>query len=163
MWNVIGALALVTVASPARAQLRWDAQIAGGALKRFTSGPVSTSVSPAAGASVHLAVLPLVRGGLYGSLDSTFLAGGLRAKVLAPPLGPFQTTGVRPFFAAGVGYAAPYTGPQAPAGPGGMVEVPLTLGATWPVRKPWGLTLELTGRLGAVFGLGALVGVSFEP
>ncbi|MGH7297536.1 MAG: hypothetical protein ACRELB_21545, partial [Polyangiaceae bacterium] len=73
---VLAALAtLVTLAAPrsAAAQVRWDAWLQAGAAQRLTSGAPAGAPSPGLGPRLelqaHLALLPMIRVGMYAAED----------------------------------------------------------------------------------------------
>lgn len=170
------ALAVVTAATPARAQLHWDATAEAGVMKRFLGKKAAgargdAGLGPAVELHGHVALLPLVRIGAYvghdispqpGDITSLQITSfGVRAKVASPmPLDPWRVWAF-----AGFGYAGAY-GPSfhttvAPApgahvaafatgAGGGFFEVPFGVGASYKLRRPWHLTAELGGR--ASFG-----------
>ncbi|AKU96524.1 hypothetical protein AKJ09_03188 [Labilithrix luteola] len=172
---VLAVIALTTFATrSAHAQIHWDASAQVGGMKRFlTSRPPGgddASIGPAGQLTAHLALLPLVRFGVYvghdispmggddrGTRDITF--GGLRAKVMSPwPRGR-----LRAWAFVGFGYAGTYarssqtivTLPDGSAtaglvqgAGGGFLEVPFGIGASYKIRKPWELCAELGLRVG---------------
>jgi len=150
----MGLVVLLCTASPAHAQLHWDGSVQVGAAKRFARGSVSPSpdFGPAGTLAVHLAIIPFVRGGVYGSYDFAklsngelrhFVAGGIRGKFLSPiPERPFRT-----WVFAGLGYTRSFDG----LGSGGFVEVPVGVGASYELRKPFQLSAELGARFGVGF------------
>ncbi|MFO0676923.1 MAG: hypothetical protein U0169_10330 [Polyangiaceae bacterium] len=105
-----------------------------------------------ASASLHLAVLPFVRGGAYVTYDASktangdfrhFVAGGLRAKLVSPfPERPFRT-----WLFLGTGYTRAFDSVAS----GGFVEIPVGVGISYEIRKPYQLSLELGGRFGFGF------------
>ncbi len=179
MAAAVCAVALVSNARSASAQLHWDIGGDVGLTKRFlTSRPLGGSdagFGPSLGAMAHVALLPMVRIGGYVSADLSpaegsslrqFLAVGARVKILSPwPQSPF-----RAWIFAGFGYAGVYShrfqrtlfirpDPELPARPtdvsvegagGGFAEVPVGVGASYKLNKPW----ELFAELGARFGFG---------
>jgi len=161
---------LVTVAADGRAQVRWDAEVQGGANERvLTSGVGSAGLGPIVGLKAHAALLPLVRVGVYGAYDVSPSSGerprriasaGLDARLALPLLkGDWHSWAF-----VGAGYAGVYapsyatslvdpaTRVAAPGlvggGGGGFVEVPLGVGAAYRFRRPWELSVELGGKLG---------------
>jgi hypothetical protein len=172
------AISILAGAQDAQAQVRGDATFGVGAVKRFASGredgAPALGVGPLVGVNGHVALLPLVRIGAYASAEigpdgedsaRRIYAGGLRVKVMPP----WPRDDVRTWVFAGLGYAgvyapsytlavaspgagAPVLGPTDVAGVGGhFFEVPIGVGAEWRFRKPWALSLELTGRIGLGF------------
>jgi hypothetical protein len=179
-----GAAILACVMAPAvaRAQsVHWDAGVAGGVMRRvLTSRPADDAgFGGMLEARAHVALVPMVRAGLYFETDVSpmsgfpsrhFYAGGLRAKV-TPPWIRTDTVATYAFF--GLGYVSSY-GPSFPiqvtnpngtavtglvdGASGQFFEVPIGIGATWTVRKPWQLFAELGMRLGFAHG-GTLYGL----
>jgi hypothetical protein len=149
---------LILVSSPARAQVNTDLGLSAGAMKRFTTNVPGGVSEPGFGPVVdlrgHLAVLPMLRVGLYVSYDlspvadepsRSFVAGGLHAKI-TPPLLPAPWK-MYLFTGFGGGYVA------SSAATGGLLEVPLGLGLARKVSPSWELFAELGGRFGvASFG-----------
>jgi hypothetical protein len=167
-------------AGRASAQLHWDASARAGVAKRFftSGGTEAPQFGPAFSVDAHVALVPLVRLGLYAAHDIATVendatryttAGGARVKVFVPTLGgPLRVWGF-----VGAGYARtltpdgrathigsltqPMPGQPLPVAvgvsprSGGFLEVPVGLGASWALRKPWVLTAELGGRFGALF------------
>jgi hypothetical protein len=149
--------AALAASRPAHAQIRWDVGAQAGATKRFTTGADSQAPGPGIGPSFglvgHLAIVPMVRAGLYLAQDTspappasprTFWAGGIHLRVAPPLLGGAWRT----WLAAGAGYAYTYSTEQHASG--GMVDVPLGLGLGRKMASTWILFAEL----GARFGLG---------
>jgi hypothetical protein len=172
------ALPLALAASPASAQVHWDASAQAGFMKRNLverpTGSVGKDATfgPAGQLTGHVALFPLVRLGAYLGHDiSPFQGeasarditwGGLRAKIMSPwPRGDAR---VWLFF--GFGYAGVYqrststtAGFPGPGGAvtvertvhgagGGFFEVPFGLGASYKLRKPWEICAELGARAG---------------
>ena len=115
---VVALVAMLLVATPAQAQLHWDASAQVGAMKRVLgnrpSGGDDTLWGPAGQLTGHIALLPLVRVGAYFGHDISpfdgkasardITWGGLRAKIMSPwPRGDGR---VWLFF--GFGYAGVY-------------------------------------------------------
>jgi hypothetical protein len=131
-------------------------------MKRFGNGEVigapSREFGPVFELDAHLALLPMVRAGIYVAHDieplsygpaRQFTEAGIRGK-LSPPLigGPWQT-----WIFAGVGYARVYapshTGPDAAfidGSGGGLVEFRAGLGLGVRLGRGWEPFLELGGR-----------------
>ena len=152
------ATVLLSGASNAHAQLHSDFGAQVGLEKRFLSsrGPGVEDAGPGLRADVrgHFAFFPFIR------------LGGYAAYAFAPQMGIGRHTGslgahirlISPVprtesfslhLGVGLGYARTFvTGPTSPAG--GYVEVPLGIGATYKVRKPLALSLEVQ----SVFGVG---------
>jgi hypothetical protein len=164
----------------ATAQLRGDAAVSVGAVKRFASaapdGASALGVGPIVGINGHVALLPLVRVGAYASAElgpdgeaaaRRIYAAGLRVKLMPP----WPRDDVRAWVFAGLGYAGVYAPSytlaavtsgggqgsparaevQAPGAGGRFFEIPIGVGAEWRFRKPWALSAELTGRIGLGF------------
>ncbi len=151
-------LAWVFFASPASAQVNTDLGLSVGAMKRFTSNVPPGLSEPGFGPAVdlrgHLAVLPMLRVGLYVSYDlspvadepsRSFVTGGLHVKITPPLLpAPWKTY---LFTGFGGGYVA--SGGVS----GGLLEVPLGLGLADRVSTSWEVFVELGGRMEvATFG-----------
>jgi hypothetical protein len=171
------ALVALLVAPAARAQVHWDVGAQAGVIKRFTTGGANGAPDPGFGPVVqlqgHLALVPMVRIGLYAAADvspasgvgaRTFYEGGLHLKVTPPLL----SAPWRAWAFAGFGYAYTYAASfHAPVALptsttnvlfggtyGGMLDVPLGLGLGYkPARAgvPWLVFAELGGRLGVGF------------
>lgn len=160
-------------AKPAHAQVHWDVGLQGGVEKRFLDRPdggPNAGFGPIAQVSAHFALLPLVRvGGYFGhhispteGVASTrqLTFGGLRFKGMVP----WVRGSARAWIFGGLGYsgayAPSYRGPKptiaipgaepyrAQGAGGGFFEVPLGIGASYKVYKPWELFAELGGRVG---------------
>jgi hypothetical protein len=178
-------LAIFLASAPARAQLHWDASAQAGVEKRFLahlpSGGHDPGFGPTAQLTGHVALLPLVRVGGWIAHDISPMhdpiaardvtSGGLRVKLMSP----FPRGDLRAWLFAGFGYAGvyarsyhatiaqkdPVTGAPLPVdalvqGAGGsFFEVPLGIGASYKLRKPWELAAELGLHLG--FGHGGSV------
>ena len=161
----LGALAVCTVAGEqvAHAQLHWDAALEAALDKRFLTNRQSTSdasFGPALRLSAHLALLPLIRAGLYTgyalspqsdvpqqapltareSVLRHMVSGGFETRIFPP----FGFTKVKPFVLLGFGYQRTF----APGGSGGCLETPLGLGASYRLRKPFEIGALLTSRIG---------------
>ena len=162
----------------ALAQLHWDASAQVGAMKRFLGDrPAGASddagIGPTAQLAGHVALLPLIHAGAYfghdissisgGGATRNITSGGLRAKGMFP----FVPRSVRAWVFAGFGYAGVYSRsyPATIAIPNGLggadprsvrvegaggsfFEVPLGLGASYKLHRPWELSAELGFRLG---------------
>lgn len=164
--------------SAAWAQLHWDAGVHGGAQERVLVGaggapPGAALPGPTFGAQGHVALLPFVRIGLYGSFDASsvsgtsaparmFYAAGGQAKLLSP----WPRGALRVFLTAGFGYVAAYAPsyrttvrpvgqpPSAVAvdgSGGGFAEIPVGVGVSYRLRGPLALYAELLTRFGAGF------------
>lgn len=165
-------------ATPAAAQVHWDAGAQVGVMKRFLGGGATKDAGfgPMGQLEGHVALLPLVRVGAYfghdispmpdpiGTRDYTWF--GLHIKLMSPvPRGDF-----RMWLYTGFGYSLVYArsypltvqlpgvsgGPSKPAdgtvqgSGGGNFQVPLGIGASYKLRKE----LDLFGAFGAQFGFG---------
>jgi hypothetical protein len=138
-------------------------------------GGDDAGIGPSAQVAAHVALVPLVRIGGWLAHDISpvggdvaaraITSGGVRAKAMSPwPRGALRT-----WLFAGIGYAGVYarsypTTVLAPAPPGegpptrvdgevlsaggSFFEVPLGVGASYKLRKPWELVAELGLRLG---------------
>lgn len=150
-WSLALVAALLLAARLASAQLNTDVGLSAGAMKRFTTGvPAGLSepgLGPAVDLRAHLAVLPMLRMGLYAAYDlspvpnepsRSFVTGGLHAKITPPLLpAPWKTY---LFTGLGGGYAG------SSAASGGLLEVPLGLGLANRLSPSWEVFLELGGR-----------------
>jgi hypothetical protein len=151
--------AVLLSSSFARAQVNSDAGLSAGVMKRFTTSTPGGVAQPGFGPVVdlrgHLAVLPMLRVGLYAAYDwspvageaaRSFVTGGLHVK-LTPPLLPTPWKTYL-FTGFGAGYVDG-------AATGGLLEVPLGLGLARKLGSglAWELFAELGGRFGvATFG-----------
>lgn len=162
---------------PALAQLHVDASAEVGAMQRFftnkTPGASNPGLGPTAQVSAHVALLPLVRAGVYLGHDISPLSGdatardmtwgGVRAKIISP----FPRGKLRPWLFVGFGYAGTYarsyhTNVALPVGVnetvtrdalvtgsgGGFFEVPFGLGASYKLWRSFSLVAELAFRVG---------------
>lgn len=148
----------LTTASPASAQLHWDVGAQAGAAKRFTTGGdggPAPGFGPIFGLQGHVAVIPMVRAGLYLEQDvspagdggpRTFWAGGLHVRVTPPLLAsPWRT-----WLYAGAGYAYAYS--KAVHTDGGLLDLPVGLGLGRRLgRGPWLVFAEVGARFGLLF------------
>jgi hypothetical protein len=176
------AAALVLVATPARAQLRWDVGAEAGGMVRGTyesmGGPGDRGLGPVFELQGHVALVPMVRIGAYFSYDiapiptigtRTFYESGLHMR-FTPPLLPapwrlwaFGGLGAAYVYAASYHETVNSVAPQPvdvvfSGNGGGMLEVPLGFGLGYRLRglaAPWVIFAELGGRLG-VWYWGAL-------
>lgn len=184
-----GALVLAAIALPsvAHAQVHWDVGAEAGAMKRFTTGGDAGAPSPDVGPTFalqgHVALLPMVRAGLYAEQDfspqadaapRTFWAGGVHFR-LTPPL---LASPWRLWLFAGAGVAYAYS--REVHADGGFLEVPVGLGLGRKLGAHWLIFAELGARFGLLFyggmydraaagyagqdsfALGASVGLSLE-
>jgi hypothetical protein len=173
--GVIGAVLVTSRTAHAEgAPLHWDLGAELGVEKRFLRdrppvGSGDASFGPTFRGTAHLALLPLLRVGLYGSLGLSPVidastrfqwAAGADIRIL-PPL-PFMMRDVRPFLFVGVGYlrtSTPSFVARVPEGEvrtsgasGGCLDIPAGLGATYRVRKPFELGATLGTRFAAFCG-----------
>ena len=135
------------VPASAQAQVRYDV----GALATFSQRFVDTAEGGGLMLDGHLAVLPLLRVGAYATGEVServtgatspreMLGGGLRIKVVPPwPRGVWRT-----WLAVGFGYV----GVIAEGAGGGFLEVPIAIGASCRIRKPFVFLMELAVHLG---------------
>jgi hypothetical protein len=162
------------LARGASAQIHADADLEVGASAHFLSSRPGGSAArnPDAGPTIallgHVAVLPLLRAGLYVSHDFSPLPGadlreitsfGLSARLFSPwPRGVVRAwlgTG----FGYAVGYSPGYPANLAPAGPsqavsgaaGGYFEVPAALGSSLQLSRRFELLASAGVRLGFGF------------
>jgi hypothetical protein len=138
--------------------VHWDADAQVGGSQRLTAGGDRGAPSPGLGPMFelqgHVAVLPMLRAGLYLEQDvspaqdagpRTFWAGGLHARVTPPLL----SSPWRSWLFAGVGVAYAYS--KAVHTDGGMLDLPLGVGLGRKVGHSWMLFAELGVRFGALF------------
>jgi hypothetical protein len=173
--SVIGVTVTVTAyAVPAYAQLHWDVGAEAAVEKRFlrdtpAEGTGDASFGPLVRVTTHVAFFPLARLGLYGSLGFSPVSGGsLRTQVgggmdirLTPPLS-LGLRNFKPFLFLGAGYirtVTPGYTVRLPAGEartslasGGCLDIPIGLGATYRVRKPFEVGAVLGTRFAALCG-----------
>lgn len=154
----------------ALAQLHWDVGAEAGVMNRFTSGAAPGAPEPEPGpvAQVvgHVAVVPMLRGGVYLAYDVAPLSrlparqtieAGLQMR-LVPPLLPSPW---RTWVFLGLGYARTVvpshsaSGGSAnalvPAAAGGILELPFGFGLGYRLSRPWQIFTELGGRAGLAF------------
>jgi hypothetical protein len=171
--------AALLYSAPAEAQLHVDVGAEVGVMKRFLGGRLSgnpdAGFGPVAEIHAHVAVLPMLRAGVYLEHDISpisgvsarqITAGGLRAKWLPPFV---RTDQYYTWLYFGLGYAGVYMPSfhtQVPSSSdptrlvdasiggstGGFVDVPIGVGFAYKLRKPWELTVELGTRLGFFHG-----------
>jgi len=150
--------AALTCGHDAHAQVRWDAELEDGLMRRVLdhkpAGANDATFGPTLDAAVHLALVPLIRVGAYGHYDAcpvsgevvrTFVSGGLDARVLVPWL----RGDLRGYARVGLGEAGVLE--EARAG-GHFTEVPVAVGALYRVRRRVWVTAEIGARLGFGFG-----------
>jgi hypothetical protein len=155
--------------------LHADVGVEGGVMRRVltSNDGYDASFGPVAQLYAHVAVLPMLRAGLYVSGDISpqsqaparhLLSGGLHAKITPPWI---RTDVLTTWLFFGFGYAAAYAPsfhlPSStaagttvdtffPGASGHFFEIPVGIGAGWRIRKPWQLFAELGARIG--FGHG---------
>ena len=174
----IAAIVWSSAASAESGGVHSDLGLEGGVMRRvLTSHPAGDAgFGPVVELHGHVAVLPMLRAGVYFSTDLSpqsgtpsyptrhMYSGGLRAKI-TPPL--LRTDTITTWIFTGLGYTYAY-GPSFPldltvlnggtvhgffdGASGHFFEIPLGVGAAWTVRKPWQLFSELGLRYG--FGHG---------
>jgi hypothetical protein len=158
--------------------VHWDASAQVGVAKRFlfskAPGGADAGFGPAVQIDGHVALLPLLRVGLYGAFDSTnvgpasrqMLGGGARVVGLAP----FRTQSFRAWVFAGFGYTFAFapsyhttldfspdltttvpTDALVTQAGGSFYEVPFGIGAGYSLRPPFELVAELGARAGFGF------------
>ena len=141
------AVAVLLVAAPGAAQVRYDV----GALGSFQQRILSDGSAAEGGALTvegHVALFPLLRIGgwltgegskpLGASPVRELFGGGLQLRVLSPwPRGKWRV-----WLATGFGY----DGLASDAGGGGFFEVPAIVGASYRFRRPWVFLMELAAR-----------------
>ena len=157
-------------AREASAQIHGDVGVNVGVMDRPRMGGIGKGEPGGVGEiEAHLALLPLLRVGVYASHDWSpnnvdgaawqITSAGLHAKVLAP----FVRDKFRAWFFAGFGYAGVYapsydytfdfhdeSGPRhtyATGAGGSFFEVPLGIGFGWKFAKPWMLQAQLGARV----------------
>ena len=171
-------LAVLFVSSTASAQVHWDASVHGGASERILTsvGKAPAGIAlpgPTVGIQGHVALIPFVRAGLYGSFEMSsidkiqaparnFLAVGAQGKVFSP----WPRGNLRLFATLGVGYvgvfAPGYLTKIRPAGGslldvtvdgagGGFLEIPFGIGVSYKLRGPLTVYAELLTRFGLGF------------
>jgi hypothetical protein len=159
-------------APEAWAQAHWDLGAETAIEKRFLrdlppEGTGDAGFGPLVRVTGHVAFFPLLRVGLYGAFELSPVSGGpLRTQVsggldlrLTPPL-PLGLRDFRPFLFFGAGYMRTFTPGSAlkiagaevttKAASGGCLDVPLGLGATYRVRKPFEIGAVLGTRFAAL-------------
>ena len=157
-------------ARDASAQLHGDVGVNVGAMDRVRGGGAGNGgLGPVAEIEAHIAVLPLLRVGVYASHDIApnsidgaawqVTSAGLHVKVLAP----FVRGAYRAWFFTGLGYAGIYApsynytfdfsdgegprGTYATGAGGSFFEVPVGIGFGWRFAKPWELVAQLGARI----------------
>ncbi len=165
----------VTWDGDARAQIHWDAAAQGGIIQRFVTGSDPGTHAPKAGPFVqltgHLALIPLVRVGLYAATDvepATGIAArhfyelGVHGKFAPPLLGGAWRTWLSLGFGYAYTYAPSYTSnetigndPQpstvtVDTATGGMLDLQPGLGLGYRLGSLMPF-VELGGRFGLAF------------
>jgi hypothetical protein len=162
------------VSAPAHADgVHWDLSLGAGVNKRFLIDKAADDAGfgPAASLEGHIALFPLLRVGAYvtGELSPQggvpmreMLAAGARVKITPP----WPRGNARIYATLGVGYVGVYapsyhlslqtTGGTRVDGTidgsgGGYLEIPVTFGVLYKVRKPIFLFAELWSRFGMGF------------
>lgn len=166
------------ISSSAGAQLHWDASVHGGASERILQSvaaqkPGTALPGPTFGLQGHVALIPFVRVGLYGSFEMSsidgigaparqFWAAGAQGKILSPwPRGDVRVFATLGFGYVGVvapGYETTIKPLMQPAQParvdaagGGFAEIPFGIGASYKLRGPLVIYAELLARFGLGF------------
>ena len=152
----------------AHAQLHSDFSVQAGLEKRFLASRAAAVPDAGPGLRLdlrgHFAFFPFIRLGAYGAYAFAPQAGegrhtgsaGAHARIVSPIP---RTERFSLWLGLGVGYARTFvTGPSSPAG--GYIEVPLSVGAGYKIRKPFTIFGEAqsvfgVGHHGAAYGLGA--------
>jgi len=157
----------------AEAQVHWDANVQAGVSGRvFTnsaSGGLPGSIGPVVGVAADVAVVPLLRLGLYGDFEyadttepafSSVVSFGGRVKLMLPgyrnSVHWWLFTGVGGVIWNAPAYTVVGIDPNLPANAvstvtpasGYFAEIPLGVGMGWRVRRPWEVVAELQGRVG---------------
>jgi hypothetical protein len=170
-------------ASPAFAQTRWDASLQAGASMRAFSGNTNVAgltgnlgsgfmVSPMVGLEGDVAIVPLLRLGLYADYEyaetgepkpPSIVSFGARAKLMLPGYRSnvhwWLFTGIGAAVLDAPAYTAQVQNPSAlqsqqlttesvPSATGVFAEIPLGVGLGWRLSKPLELVAELQGRFG---------------
>jgi hypothetical protein len=176
---VLGAALIgLNLMSPARAQIHADVDLeAGASLHVLSSRPPGTTLFPEPGPSLvlsgHLAILPLLRAGIYVLHDFSPLPGAdLReftsAGLSLRAFSPWPRDNLRVWLALGLGYAATeapaYAAPATQASAdvsstkGGYFELPLGIGSSLRLSQ----SFDLVGEAGARVGFG-FTGSMYSP
>jgi hypothetical protein len=162
------ALVLLGAPSVASAQTHWDANVHAGASGRvFSNGALPGSFGPVVGFDADVAVIPLLRVGLYGDYEytdttepklSSVISFGARVKIMLPGYRSnihwwlFTGIGAVIWEAPGFNFYDTSTGAGVttgvPAASGYFAEIPLGIGMGWRVHRPWEIIAELQGRVG---------------
>jgi hypothetical protein len=165
-------------AHEACAQVRWDAEAAAGGAGRVLasrpSGGGAASAGPVFDVAAHLALVPLVRVGLYAHEEAsplssegarTLRGGGVDARLAIPWL----RGAVRGYLRFGLGEIAVSSSPHrvwavpgvvATSAAGSFTEVPVGIGALYRLDRLLWLSAEVGARVGFAFGGRAYGGTS---
>jgi hypothetical protein len=174
---VVGLVPLVP--HEARAQVRWDAEVQGGFDARWLTSRVAgvgnADIGPEIGLSGHIALVPLVRAGLYVEYEEAstipnvatrqLFGVGLDGRVYSPwPRGDERLYG-----RVGIGERFTFAGRSVfPDGgvvgstDGAFTEVPLAIGFTDRFAPSVSITAELGARVGFGF-VGGAYHARFSP
>lgn len=154
----LGIVLVVAFPRAAAAQLHADVEAEAGVAHRFATNGTGDRVGetrrfgPIAQVSGDLAILPLVRAGVWFAWDAndqgganrdwvSTVAGGVRARGIVPVmLGPF-----RPSVTTGVGWAVGYG--HRDGRTGGSLEIPVAFNFAYKLRKPYELLFGLGTRI----------------
>ena len=151
----------------AHAQVHWDASLqAGGSGRLFSNGGLTGSIGPVVGIEGDVAVVPLLRLGLYADYEyadtgepaaPSAVSFGGRVKLMLPGYRHAVHLWIFSGF-GGVFWDAPQYGVTDPTSSppnvtvtpatGWFLEVPVGVGMGWRFRRPWELVAELQGRIG---------------
>lgn len=168
-------LAFLGTPGRADAQVHWDANVqAGGSARLFTNGTpggLPGSFGPIFGVEADVAILPLLRLGLYGDYEyadttepspSSVVSFGGRVKVMLPGdrnrvhwwlfTGFGAVAWTAPSYALSDGTSpndnGATTSTTVPEASGYFFEIPVGIGMGWRVWRPWEIVAELQGRFG---------------
>jgi hypothetical protein len=155
------ALGVVAWAGRARAQLHADVDLEAGAMQRLLSSRPAGRNDPSPGPmfelSGHVAVVPLLRAGVYVSFDLSPVGGEDTREILSAGFSgrlysPWPRGNWRAWLSLGFGYAASHAPAyaSAPASSGGFFEVPVGVGASLRLSR----SFELIGDVGTRIGFG---------
>jgi hypothetical protein len=155
----------------AEAQLHWDTSADVGVEKRFLRARPAdrndAGFGPFVRAGAHVALLPLVRVGVYaagsyspvrGASDRAFAGGGLEFRLIPPVR--FPPWIAHAYLYTGFGYSAVWATPKGgTALRGGCFDLPVGFAATHRIRKP----VEIGLALGTRFSIACNGSVFAEP
>jgi hypothetical protein len=169
------ALALLLAPDPAEAQVHWDANVQAGGAGRFFSNSVSGglpgSIAPVIGLEAAVAIVPLLRLGVYADFEyadtsepafSSVVSFGGRVKLMIPGNRNHVHWWLFTGFGGVVWNAPSYTiadqtsqgtsglanAATATAATGEFFEIPVGVGMGIRLRRPWEVVFELQGRFG---------------